>query len=818
MRKQPHKKVVVYSMGRDGSGALFDALSITDGVEARRVYTLDRAKVTKAMLRDEESVPAHIRESERIITQELPRETVLYFITMVSDPFSRHLRQVFYQLRHEVGIDGLKLVLASAEKTLAYFNAVPVTHTTGWFANEYFPATGIDVYKTHFDRDGGTVQFQVGPHHLLLLAEHLSATQKMSAIHQFLGIAIKPVSEERNTHEILYEVFAGQILAQGMEAIALTFWYSAYARHFFSIEQISLFQQQAEAQKSKSDEAFAVYKNHPVFMSRDKLLQDALSPLMHVPHLVSALQIDIKARGTETTLQTVNGVLQQLERAQNNLLLASMRAVAPKQAHAAVTMGETWLARKKDERIVKSLAMYAQKVGAITKPIELLNSLSAPDEKHRAQHIKLYSQQEFLENPYPFSERRKSVAQPLEKRVLYNAHQAMPYHTSGYATRTHGLVKGLADCGWNVKVATRLGYPLDTGITPGSTLEETIEGITYSYCPKEGYGQFELPLKEYIHHAAEHLAQEAQKWKPGILHTASNFMCGMAGVEAARRLGIPSIYEMRGLWHMTRWSKEPRYGDTDHFALAQKMELETALAADHVIAITGAVKEWLIDHGIQDKNISVAPNAVDTEQFRFIRKDEAYAAQIGCAGKIVIGYMGSFVEYEGLDLLVEAVSLLPEPLRKKIALLWVGDGPAMASLLEHAQTLGVRETILALGRRPFQDIPLLYSLVDICVFPRKGQMICEIVSPLKPFEAMAMEKAIIVSDVRPLKEIVTHEMTGLIHRKDDPQSLAEQLQRFITEDRLREICGKAARRWVEDTRTWKKIAEQVTPVYEMLWP
>jgi glycosyltransferase involved in cell wall biosynthesis len=270
---------------------------------------------------------------------------------------------------------------------------------------------------------------------------------------------------------------------------------------------------------------------------------------------------------------------------------------------------------------------------------------------------------------------------------------------------------------------------------------------------------------------------------------------------------------MRGLWHITRWSKELTYVDTDHFALAQKMEIETALAADHVLAITGVLKEWLVEHGIPEAKISIAPNAVNLDQFTILERDNEYAHALGCAGKFIIGYIGSFTQYEGLDLLLQAVAMLPYEIRKKIILLWVGHGPAMEGLLQLAAELGVSDHILALGRKPFGEIPKLYSLVDICVFPRKGQVVCEIISPLKPFEAMAMKKAVIVSDVRPLREIVDHEITGLIHIKDDVVSLSQQLCRLIEDEELRTKCGEAARKWVEQTRSWRTIAESITGLY-----
>lgn len=462
-------------------------------------------------------------------------------------------------------------------------------------------------------------------------------------------------------------------------------------------------------------------------------------------------------------------------------------------------------------RHLRHTAAYWQRAGHISAPLSLLDG-----QKQDRQHMHLKALDRALHAPWPLSDRAVSRAYaPKDRAILYNAHQTLPYHTSGYATRTHGLVSALHKLGWDMHVVARAGYPADTHITPTSKLQ-TIDGVPYHVNTASGQGQWDLPLDKYIDSAARHICAQAAVLKPGLIHTASNYICGLAGVEAARRLGIPSIYEMRGLWHISKWAKEPGYNDTERFALAQKMELETAAAADHVIAITGALKEWLTERCIDPGKISVAPNAVDTMRFTPQPRDDAFAREHGCQGKIVIGYFGSFTGYEGLDLLLRAVALLPHDMRAQIKLLWMGDGPVLNDLLALAATLHVADVIVSLGRRPFDDVPRAYSITDICVFPRKALPVCEIVSPLKPFEAMAMEKTLIVSDVRPLAEIVHHDVTGLVHAKDDAVSLSQQLARAIGDPHLRESCGRAAGDWVRKTRHWDIIATDVAQIYKDL--
>ena len=120
------------------------------------------------------------------------------------------------------------------------------------------------------------------------------------------------------------------------------------------------------------------------------------------------------------------------------------------------------------------------------------------------------------------------------------------------------------------------------------------------------------------------------------------------------------------------------------------------------------------------------------------------------------------------------------------------------------------------GRVPHEEVESYYSLIDIAPFPRLSLPVTEMVSPLKPFEAMAMEKLVIASDVAALEEIVNHEVTGLLFKKDDVNSLTDTLELGITDSRLRNKLGKQAREWVKAERDWPILAKRITDLYESL--
>lgn len=819
--KQSHDlktSVVVYSMGSDKSAAITKALQETENLSVRQIYTLNRTAIAQFLLKnpEKEGLPDHIRDSEAILTDDLPNEKSLHFITLVSDPFSRHIHHAFTRLKQQVNPDMLGYTLSNAPALRHFLQAISPTHTTEWFTKEYLESTGIDVYTTPFDHKKGYVVFSVGPHQLLVMSAHVSLERQTEIISSFLKTPITPITEDVSVFDGLISYFTAQVLSNGNQEIAQTFWDTRYAKHFFAPQQIFDFKKKALDHIDKMRELERKYADIAPLKTRDALVEEALSPVKQVSDLSQFLEEVMTKRSFDGTKTIVESILRQYDRAQRNLLLAAMRTFSKHDLHRSVDFSKKWHDQLSDERITKTLAMLLQKAGEITMPLHLLNKSETLSESQILTQRKLSSHQTLLEEPFPFSRRSKCLYKPQKKRILYNAASSLPYHASGYATRTHGIVKGIHDAGYDIHVMTRKGYPGDTGLIPYNNGQEVIDHIPYTYDTGKGEGQHHIPLHDYIEKSAEYLVQRGKKLKPALIHTASNYMCGMAGVEAARRLGIPSLYEMRGLWHVTRASKEPEYAHTDHFALAQKMELETAKACDHILSITVALKEWLMEHGLPEHKISIAPNAVDLEKFSLTPYDEAYAKTLNLQGKMVIGYIGSFVHYEGLDLLIHALSLLKPFLREKVVLLWAGRGPALNDLFALAKEKGVFEMIHFLGLRPFAEVQKIYSIVDLCVFPRRDLPICEIISPLKPFEAMAMEKAVLVSSVRPLREIVDSEHTGLVFEKDNVDDLVQQLERFLLDKDLRIRCGKGGRQWIETTRNWKNIASSIANLYNKI--
>jgi glycosyltransferase involved in cell wall biosynthesis len=399
-------------------------------------------------------------------------------------------------------------------------------------------------------------------------------------------------------------------------------------------------------------------------------------------------------------------------------------------------------------------------------------------------------------------------------RVIFALHSSLPWHRAGYAIRTQHILKHLKLGGLEITAVTRPGFPwvLEAhGDRASYSPEDEIDGISYQRLSDE-----KLELKDgensYIQGYAKLLAHLAKKNESRIIHASSNYLNGLAGAMAARLIGGLAVYEMRGLWHMSRSVMEAGYENSDHYRYCEIMELVAAHESHAVVVLSQSFKHYLIERGIDAEKIHVIPNAVDIDYFSPVQRDEKLVSELGLQGRMVIGFLGSLTGYEGIDLLIQAVSKLIRegyPLDMVIA----GTGYAEKSLRKEAGRTAAGKHIHFVGHVPFEQIKSYYSVSDILPFPRKDIPACRLVPPLKILEAMAMEKAIIVSNLPPLTEIIRHEKTGHVCRANDANDLAMAVESLVNRPEHQRDMGKAAREWVRAERSWAEVAKKFVAVY-----
>ncbi|PCC41528.1 glycosyltransferase [Brevibacterium aurantiacum] len=401
-------------------------------------------------------------------------------------------------------------------------------------------------------------------------------------------------------------------------------------------------------------------------------------------------------------------------------------------------------------------------------------------------------------------------------RVMYCVHSTPVYDSNGYSTRTRGLVEGLHDNSVDVCVVSRIGYPWD--IHPESAPQahereiREVGGVEYVHLP--GADLNRDPLDQYVLKAADAYVREAKIRRPQRIHAASNFRQALPALIAARRLGVPFIYEVRGLWELTEAASKDGWEDTERFALHVQLENLVATEADHVLAITGQVRDELIKRGVASARITLAPNAVNPDEFVPLPKDLEYARNLGITlDRPVIGFAGSIVAYEGLDILLEAVRMIRDrdiPLQVIIA----GSGAAEAELRGLSAQLRLEDDVTFLGRLPSADIPRLMSIMDVMPCPRLSTRVTELVSPLKPLESLAAGKAVVLSAVSPQVDLAPPGSgRGLLAPAGDAEALADVLAEVLLSPDLARSMARAGRLWVVRERTWNAVSSAVRSAY-----
>ena len=379
-------------------------------------------------------------------------------------------------------------------------------------------------------------------------------------------------------------------------------------------------------------------------------------------------------------------------------------------------------------------------------------------------------------------------------RVLHVLDHSLPLH-SGYTFRTRAILKAQQAMGYEVRGLTgqrQLPAPDD------SVEAETIDGLTFHRTT--GAAQGVAGLREWREVAAlsDRIVELAQGWRPDILHAHSPSLCGLAAVRAGRRLGIPVVYEIRAFWEDAAAGNGTGRERGGRYWLTRQLENRVVAGADAVVTICKGLREDLIRRGVAPRKITIMPNGVDLDLFGTpLDRDDAFAARLGLGQGPVIGFLGSFYPYEGLEDLVAAMPAILDRV-PDARLLLVGGGPAADALRLQAESSKAAGAIRFVGRVPHEDVDRYYALTDVVCYPRKKMRLTDLVTPLKPLEAMAQGKLVAASDVGGHRELIEDGVTGTLFPAGDPVRLAEAMVALLSdrsswpERRARLVAERAA--------------------------
>ena len=395
-------------------------------------------------------------------------------------------------------------------------------------------------------------------------------------------------------------------------------------------------------------------------------------------------------------------------------------------------------------------------------------------------------------------------------RVLHVVAMSLPHHRAGSTYRTHYTLTAQRGAGIDAHVVTRCGFP-DPG--PGG-LEEH-RGIPYHRLPavpEADEGRIDVALRGHV----DALSGLVEELRPAILHPASDYMNATVAIEVGRRFGIPVLYEVRGFpeeYLRRRPSSRVAY---EKWGVRRQIEAECWRRVDHIVTLADVMKGHIASKGVDPDRITVVRNAVDVEAFSPSSPDPGLRARLGIdPDAALIGYVSSLAAYEGIRYLIEAVAHLTYRGRN-VQLLLVGDGAEREHLEQLARRLGVDGRTVFTGRVQHREVAAYYDLIDVFVVPRTSEATTELVTPLKPFEAMAMRKALIVSGTAALREMVVEGETALTFEPENAAHLADQAERLIDDPELRIRLGMHAREWVGSHRSWEGNVESYKEIYGRL--
>ncbi len=394
-------------------------------------------------------------------------------------------------------------------------------------------------------------------------------------------------------------------------------------------------------------------------------------------------------------------------------------------------------------------------------------------------------------------------------RILHILDHSLPLH-SGYTFRTRAIMKAQIESGWDVAGVTGARHYAE-----GPPVE-TVDGLTFYRA--EDHKPAKSPLGEWREIGALEKRVDAlvEAWKPDLLHAHSPVLTALAGLRVAHRRKLPLMYEIRAFWEDAAVGNGTAREGSIRNRLITEIETYAVSRADAVAVICEGLKADLVARGVSPEKILVSPNGVDLGLFGDPPpRDTALAKRLGLGDAPTIGFIGSFYHYEGIDDLIAAMPAMITA-QPELRLLLVGGGPMEAALKEQAKLSRAAERIHFVGRVPHEDVDRYYSLIDVLVYPRKKMRLTDLVTPLKPLEAMAQRRLVAASDVGGHRELIEDGVTGTLFPPDDPVALAESIAGlFAIRDQWDERRN-SARAFVERDRNWSSNISRYGPVYHKL--
>jgi PEP-CTERM/exosortase A-associated glycosyltransferase len=397
-------------------------------------------------------------------------------------------------------------------------------------------------------------------------------------------------------------------------------------------------------------------------------------------------------------------------------------------------------------------------------------------------------------------------------RVLHVLDHSIPLH-SGYTFRTRSILREQRALGWETFHVT--------GAKQGSadTLEEKVDGLHFYRTPPSNGMLARLPVlnqKDVIDGLARRLEQIIPVVKPDVLHAHSPSLNAIAALRAGKKFRIPVVYEVRAFWEDAAVDHGTSKENGLRYKLTRALETYALKQADAVTTICEGLRKDIVARGIPADKVTVIPNAVDIDKFSVGgAADLQLKDRLGLSGSRLIGFIGSFYAYEGLDVLLRAVPTLTRRL-PDLRVLLVGGGPQDEQLRQLARQLRIEDKVVFTGRVPHDQVQKYYDLLDVLVYPRSSMRLTDLVTPLKPLEAMAQGRVLAASDVGGHQELIADGKTGVLFKADDAADLADKVGSLLEAQQQWPQLRAAGRHYVENERNWPVSVARYKSIYGRL--
>lgn len=395
-------------------------------------------------------------------------------------------------------------------------------------------------------------------------------------------------------------------------------------------------------------------------------------------------------------------------------------------------------------------------------------------------------------------------------KILHVLDHSLPLH-SGYTFRTQNILEEQRKKDW---LPIALTSPKHEESWKGMLQQiEEIGGIRFYRTGPLPPGQASFANEFQLMKAlARRIEDVARIEKPNLLHPHSPVLNALPSLWVGRKLGIPVVYEVRAFWEDAAVDHRTYHKDSLKYKITQYLETWACKHANQVAVLCNGIKKDLVRRGIREEKLTVVFNGINPNDFHPCKPDTEFARSLGITGRKVLGFIGSFYRYEGLDLLVEAVGRMSAT-RDDLILLLVGGGETEEELRGQIERMKLQSRIILPGRFSHERIPGIYSLIDILVYPRYSMRLTELVTPLKPLEAMAMGKPLVASDIGGHRELIQEGSTGLLFKPGDVSSLVATLQRLLDDGELRSKLAMQGTYWVSQNHTWTKTTSVYSAIY-----